>query len=155
VRIDGKAWTESLHQLVKSSQDGVWTPNPLPELAKGEIPEGCRGRLPILALCERYHARSALGFASCVPGRGARAKRSIDQDSDKIEAGRRLKNEALAKESRALAALSSIAVQEGRALDGIELALAAWPRSEDDAGRPQLEVSLKYLSRALSVGLPN
>ena len=86
---------------------------------------------PPASSSDRGHAAKA---SSCVLGRGARAKRSIDQDSDKIEAERRLKNEALANESRALAALSSIAVQEGRALDGMKPG-AANPGTRESALR--------------------
>jgi hypothetical protein len=52
-------------------------------------------------------------------------------------------------ETHALAALSRAAAREGRPLDGVELALAAWPRRSGDM-RPMLGDALRYLSLSLS-----
>ncbi len=58
---------------------------------------------------------------------------------------------ALNNETHALAALSRAAVGENRALDGVELALAAWPRHEGGfAKRPMLGDAIRYLSFSFS-----
>ncbi|TBE74382.1 TIR domain-containing protein [Rhizobium ruizarguesonis] len=57
---------------------------------------------------------------------------------------------AVANETRALTALSSVALAAGDANGAAELAIAAWPRSKDDANRPQLESTLQALSAPLS-----
>ena len=56
---------------------------------------------------------------------------------------------AINNETHALAALSGTAAREGRALDGVELALAAWPRTRF-AERPMLGDAIRYLSLAFS-----
>ena len=58
---------------------------------------------------------------------------------------------ALANELRALTALSSVALQEGRSNQAAQLALAAWPRDERDQ-HPRLETTLRSLSQAVSLG---
>ncbi|MCW8088307.1 nSTAND1 domain-containing NTPase [Sabulicella glaciei] len=62
----------------------------------------------------------------------------------RAEAARR---EAVANEARALAALSDVASREGRYLEAVQLAVAAWPRREGDP-RPQLAAALDALSQA-------
>jgi hypothetical protein len=57
---------------------------------------------------------------------------------------------ALNNETHALAALSGIAAREGRPLDGVELALAAWPRDVGVLKRPMLGDAVRYLSLAFS-----
>ena len=49
---------------------------------------------------------------------------------------------AQANETRAVAALSRAAADEGRALDGTELALVAWPRGRSLTTQPMLESTL-------------
>ena len=56
--------------------------------------------------------------------------------------------EAIRNETVGLAALSATARGEGRSVDAIKLALAAWPRMGDD-GRPQLGLTLKSLGAAI------
>ena len=53
---------------------------------------------------------------------------------------------AVANETHAIAALSRAAAREGRALDGVELALAAWPRTSGVLQRPMLGDAIRYLS---------
>ena len=53
---------------------------------------------------------------------------------------------AILNETHALAALSRAAAGEGRPLDGVELALAAWPRRNGIAERPMLGDAVRYLS---------
>jgi hypothetical protein len=57
---------------------------------------------------------------------------------------------ALNNETHALAALSRAAAREGRALDGVELALAAWPRRAGRSERPMLGDTIQYLSLSFS-----
>jgi hypothetical protein len=57
---------------------------------------------------------------------------------------------AIANETHALAALSRAAAREGRALDGVELALAAWPRRDGFFERPMLGDAVRYLSLSFS-----
>ena len=57
---------------------------------------------------------------------------------------------AIANETHALAALSRAAAREGRALDGVELALAAWPRGAGIVERPMLGDAVRYLSLSFS-----
>jgi hypothetical protein len=54
---------------------------------------------------------------------------------------------ARANESRALAALSETASSQGRYVDAVKLALAAWPRSPD-GDRPKLRATVNALGRA-------
>jgi WD40 repeat protein len=54
---------------------------------------------------------------------------------------------ARANESRALAALSEVACRQGRYIDAVKLALAAWPRSPDD-DRPRLRAAINALGAA-------
>ena len=62
----------------------------------------------------------------------------------------KLQHEAsLANETRALAALSDTAVKQGKPVDAVELALAAWPRKGDDA-RPEMKRVITALNYALS-----
>jgi WD40 repeat protein len=56
---------------------------------------------------------------------------------------------ALNNETHALAALSRAAAREGRPLDGVELALAAWPR-HGDFKRPMLGDAIQSLSLSFS-----
>jgi WD40 repeat protein len=56
---------------------------------------------------------------------------------------------SLANETRALAALSDTAAKQGKPVDAVELALAAWPRKGDD-GRPQTKSDTTALNVALS-----
>jgi WD40 repeat protein len=60
--------------------------------------------------------------------------------------------QAVANESRALAALSRTAIDDGLGNDGVELALASWPRSSSDS-RPQLRSTLQALAGALALRL--
>src|SRR5437773_5866867 len=64
----------------------------------------------------------------------------------------RQRAEALSNESRALVALSSAELQRGHVNGAVKLALAAWPRSEGDPGRPRLEATLVSISDALVAG---
>ena len=57
---------------------------------------------------------------------------------------------ALNNETHALAALSRAAAREDRPLDGVELALAAWPRRVGIVERPMLGDALRYLSLSFS-----
>jgi WD40 repeat protein/energy-coupling factor transporter ATP-binding protein EcfA2 len=57
---------------------------------------------------------------------------------------------ATENETRALVALSRVALAEGQANDAAKLALAAWPRSTDETERPQLESALEALSSSLA-----
>ena len=57
---------------------------------------------------------------------------------------------ALNNETHALAALSRAAAREGRALDGVELALSAWPRGAGVLERPMLGDAVRYLSLSFS-----
>ena len=57
---------------------------------------------------------------------------------------------ALNNETHALAALSRAAAREGRPLDGVELALAAWPRGVGVIERPMLGDAVRYLSLSFS-----
>jgi TIR domain/WD domain, G-beta repeat len=57
---------------------------------------------------------------------------------------------ALNNETHALAALSHAAARENRALDGVELALAAWPRGVGIIDRPMLGDAVRYLSLSFS-----
>jgi hypothetical protein len=57
---------------------------------------------------------------------------------------------AISNETHALAALSRAAAHEGRALDGVELALAAWPRGVGLGERPMLGDAVRYLSLSFS-----
>jgi hypothetical protein len=61
---------------------------------------------------------------------------------------------AIRNETHALAALSRAAAREGRALDGVELSLAAWPRSAGDLQRPMLGDAIRYLSLSFSLHPP-
>jgi hypothetical protein len=54
---------------------------------------------------------------------------------------------AIANETHALAALSRAAARERRPLDGVELALGAWPRSDGFFERPMLGDAVQYLFR--------
>jgi energy-coupling factor transporter ATP-binding protein EcfA2 len=63
--------------------------------------------------------------------------------------GRRLAQLALANESRALSALSRVALSRHYAADSLKLALAALPRNLTDK-RPRLETALEAISEALS-----
>jgi hypothetical protein len=56
---------------------------------------------------------------------------------------------ATANESRALSALSSVALESGDSLDALKLAIAAWPRHADDLARPMLRATLDALSAAI------
>jgi WD40 repeat protein len=56
---------------------------------------------------------------------------------------------SLANETRALAALSDTAAKQGKPVDAVELALAAWPRKGDDR-RPQTKSDITALNVALS-----
>ncbi|HEV3193112.1 MAG TPA: hypothetical protein VGY54_21540, partial [Polyangiaceae bacterium] len=58
---------------------------------------------------------------------------------------------ALANESRALSALSRLALGDGRANEAAQLALAAWPRDNRDQ-HPRLEATLQSLSKAMRAG---
>jgi hypothetical protein len=63
---------------------------------------------------------------------------------------------AVADESRALAALSRVAIENHRPADAAKLALSAWPETAwwwDN--RPQLELSLQTLSQAMAVDPPS
>ncbi len=68
----------------------------------------------------------------------------INQQNDALrrEAFRAAENEA-----RALTALSNVASREGRYVEAVQLALAAWPRHPADQ-RPQLAATLDALSHA-------
>ena len=57
---------------------------------------------------------------------------------------------ALNNETHALAALSRAAAREKRPLDGVELALAAWPRRAGMFARPMLGDAVQYLSLSFS-----
>ena len=57
---------------------------------------------------------------------------------------------ALNNETHALAALSHAAAREGRPLDGVELALAAWPRHAGVSERPMLADAIQYVSLSFS-----
>ena len=57
---------------------------------------------------------------------------------------------ALKNETHALAALSRAAAREERALDGVELAVAAWPRGAGMSETPMLGDALQYLSLSFS-----
>jgi hypothetical protein len=57
---------------------------------------------------------------------------------------------AIANETHALAAPSRAAAREERALDGVELALAAWPRGAGVFERPMLGDVVRYLSLSSS-----
>jgi WD40 repeat protein len=57
---------------------------------------------------------------------------------------------ALNNETHALAALSRAAARENRPLDGVELALAAWPRGVGASERPMLGDVVRYLSHSFS-----
>ena len=61
---------------------------------------------------------------------------------------------SIADQTRTLAALSRAATSEGRVLDGVELALAAWPRTSGVFERPILPEVLHSLSQALASGPP-
>ncbi|MBR1255187.1 TIR domain-containing protein [Bradyrhizobium sp. AUGA SZCCT0240] len=65
---------------------------------------------------------------------------------------RRATEDAIANESRALAALSAAAINRRSGTDGAELALAAWPRNSSDS-RPQLEVALRALAKSIALKL--
>jgi hypothetical protein len=54
------------------------------------------------------------------------------------------------RETHALAALSSAAAREGRVLDGVQLALAAWPRRSSFFERPMLEETVRALADSFS-----
>jgi hypothetical protein len=64
------------------------------------------------------------------------------------------KSAALSNETHALAALSRATAREGRALDGVELALAAWPRGVGVPNRPMLGDTIRYLSLSFSEDPP-
>ena len=53
---------------------------------------------------------------------------------------------AVANETRALAALARVAAREGRPLDGVRLALAAWPKGGGKSGRPMLAETIRSLA---------
>ena len=61
---------------------------------------------------------------------------------------------SLNNETHALAALSHAEAREGRALDGVQLALAAWPRRAKVFERPMLEEALKSLALSFSLHPP-
>ncbi|MBY5318650.1 TIR domain-containing protein [Rhizobium leguminosarum] len=84
----------------------------------------------------------------------------IRQQEEAREREQRLRKEAedylckaVENETRALTALSSVALTQGNANDAAKLAIAAWPRSSHDTLRPQLEGTLQALSFALSGSL--
>ena len=61
----------------------------------------------------------------------------------------KMRRDAIANESRALAALSQAASYQGHYTDAVKLALAAWPRSATDE-RPMLSRTIDALGQALS-----
>jgi WD40 repeat protein len=61
-----------------------------------------------------------------------------------VERGNALRNESVS-----LAAVSDVALEQGKPTDAVQLALAAWPRKGDDA-RPQLKRVIAALVSALS-----
>jgi hypothetical protein len=67
-------------------------------------------------------------------------------------AAQRATQDAIANESRALAALSVTAINRGGGTDAAELALAAWPRNTSDS-RPQLQVALHALATSIALRL--
>ena len=81
----------------------------------------------------QYRAEHAEGAALAAAGEA----RAAEQD-------------ARANESRALSWLARVASDGGNQADALKLALAAWPRKDRDE-RPQFEVTLQALSRALRV----
>jgi WD40 repeat protein len=66
----------------------------------------------------------------------------------------RLTRQSRNNETHALAALSHAEAREGRALDGVQLALAAWPRRASWFERPMLEESIKSLALSFSLHPP-
>jgi hypothetical protein len=60
------------------------------------------------------------------------------------------REKAINNETHALAALSRTAAREGRALDGVELGLAAWPYRTMWLERPMLGDAVRYLSLSFS-----
>ena len=61
----------------------------------------------------------------------------------------KMRRDAIANESRALAALSQAASYQGHYTDAVKLALAAWPRSVTDE-RPMLSRTIDALAQALA-----
>ena len=64
------------------------------------------------------------------------------------------RQKAIANETQALAALSRAALNGGRPLDGVELALAAWPRRAGVLERPMLGDGIRFLSLSFSAHPP-
>jgi WD40 repeat protein len=68
-----------------------------------------------------------------------------------LNAAKAQKQIAIENETRALVALSGVAVTNHRPVDALKLAVAAWPRKGDDT-RPALEATLTAVSNVLKEG---
>ena len=78
------------------------------------------------------------------------ARQEAQRANEQANFAEKQKAAALNNETHALAALSRAAAREGRPLDGVELALAAWPRGVGILERPMLGDAIRYLSLSFS-----
>lgn len=77
-------------------------------------------------------------------------RKLADQQRDRAEQQR---HASLTNESKALAALSDVALKANQATDALILGLAGWPRRDGD-DRPQLKASLQAVAAAMAIMTP-
>ncbi|XNO40718.1 trypsin-like peptidase domain-containing protein (plasmid) [Sinorhizobium meliloti] len=158
---NGWSGAPSGEDLTSSQKDYIELSNKKAEEEAKQRASAAKERIALLTSQRRWIA-AALILAIAIIAGGGLAYSSLgilqaETEGQRIIAEANLvtantqKQIAIGNETRALAALSAIALADHHPIDALKLALAAWPRSAKDI-RPPLEATLIAVSNVLTQG---